>query len=54
MQIQEGYKLRAIDTGFIVFNAWPYPNVMGVMDALGVESTPTEISFSVSSQRTGF
>lgn len=53
MQIQEGNKLLAIDTGFIVFNDWTYPNFIRLMDELGVASSPTEMSFSVSCQRTG-
>ncbi len=36
-----------IDTGFIVFNDWTYPNFIRLMDQLGVESRPTEMSFSV-------
>ena len=37
----------AIDTGFIVFNDWTYPKFIELMDELGVESSPTEMSFSV-------
>ncbi|MGO4891365.1 NAD(P)/FAD-dependent oxidoreductase [Flavobacterium sp. W21_SRS_FM6] len=37
----------AIDTGFIVFNDWTYPNFIKLMDKLGVKSQPTEMSFSV-------
>ncbi|MEL0624704.1 FAD-dependent oxidoreductase [Marinomonas arenicola] len=53
MQIPEGQQLRAIDTGFIVFNDWTYPYFIRLMDELGVASTPTEMSFSVSCQNTG-
>lgn len=53
VQVQEGQKQRAIDTGFIVFNDWTYPHFIRLMDELGVLSTPTEMSFSVSCKRTG-
>ena len=43
----------AIDTGFIVFNDWTYPNFIRLMDEVGVSSKPTEMSFSVSCQLTG-
>ena len=53
MQVPEGNSQRAIDTGFIVFNDWTYPNFIRLMDELGVASSPTEMSFSVSCQNTG-
>jgi predicted NAD/FAD-binding protein len=37
----------AIDTGFIVFNDWTYPNFIKLMDKIGVQSQATEMSFSV-------
>ena len=43
----------AIDTGFIVYNDWTYPNFIKLMDRLGIESQPTEMSFSVSCRNTG-
>ena len=43
----------AIDTGFIVYNDWTYPNFIELMDELGVDSQPTEMSFSVRCESTG-
>jgi predicted NAD/FAD-binding protein len=37
----------AIDTGFIVFNDWTYPNFIKLMDKISVQSQATEMSFSV-------
>lgn len=40
-------KAYAIDTGFIVFNDWTYPNFNKLMNILGVNAQATEMSFSV-------
>ncbi|MBR7888874.1 FAD-dependent oxidoreductase [Marinomonas sp. A79] len=53
IEVPEGASTRNIDTGFIVFNDWTYPNFIRLMDELGVKSRDTEMSFSVSCQRTG-
>ncbi|BFM50440.1 FAD-dependent oxidoreductase [Marinomonas sp. THO17] len=53
VEVQEAGRILAIDTGFIVFNDWTYPNFIRLMDEIGVPSRPTEMSFSVSCQRTG-
>lgn len=43
----------AIDTGFIVFNDWTYPNFIRLLGQVGVAFKPTEMSFSVSDPSSG-
>ena len=43
----------AIDTGFIVFNDRTYPRFLALLDKIGIDRQPTEMSFSVQNQRTG-
>ena len=40
-----------VDTGFIVFNQENYPNLIRLLDQLGVESQPTRMGFSVQSEK---
>lgn len=46
-------KPYAVDTGFIVYNDWTYPNFIKLMDKLGVESQASSMSFSVKCEKTG-
>jgi predicted NAD/FAD-binding protein len=51
--VQLGGESYAVDTGFIVFNDWTYPNFIRLMELLGVASQPTTMSFSVHDPRSG-
>lgn len=48
-----GGETFAIDTGFIVFNDWTYPNFIALLEELGIESQPSQMSFSVRCAGTG-
>lgn len=53
VDVQIDGRHHAIDTGFIVFNDWTYPNFIRLLSQLGVAFKPTEMSFSVHDPRTG-
>lgn len=45
--------LLNIDTGFIVFNDWTYPNFIKMLNETGVESQVSDMSFSIKCEKTG-
>jgi predicted NAD/FAD-binding protein len=53
VEVEVGGRCYAVDTGFIVFNDWTYPNFIDLLEQLGVASQTTRMSFSVRCERTG-
>ena len=53
VDIEHAGRDYAIDTGFIVYNDWTYPQFIELIEALGVETKPTEMSFSVRCDNSG-
>ncbi len=53
LDVTIGGQSYPVDTGFIVFNDWTYPNFIRLLDRLGVESRASTMSFSVACDQTG-
>ncbi|HAN67278.1 MAG TPA: FAD-dependent oxidoreductase [Halieaceae bacterium] len=53
VDVKLGTRRYAVDTGFIVYNDWTYPNFIALLDELGVSSRPTEMGFSVNDIESG-
>jgi len=44
---------QQVDTGFIVYNDWTYPNFIKLMQEIGVQGRASEMSFSVTCESSG-
>lgn len=53
VDVKEGDRSVAVDTGFIVFNYRTYPNLVKLFEKLKVDVKPTNMSFSVQDRASG-
>jgi predicted NAD/FAD-binding protein len=53
VDVELGGDRYRVDTGFIVFNEKTYPNFCKLLERLDVTSRPSDMSFSVSCEKTG-
>ncbi|KPQ30115.1 MAG: putative NAD/FAD-binding protein [Marinobacter excellens HL-55] len=52
-EVEAGGRTWPVNTGFIVYNDWTYPNFIKLMDRLGVKSEVSSMSFSVDCHSSG-
>ena len=53
VDVEEDDRIVAVDTGFIVFNDWTYPNFIALLRNLGVAWQASNMSFSLQCEKTG-
>ncbi len=53
VQVREADREFGVDTGFMVFNDWTYPNFVKLLKRLDIPSQPSCMSFSVRCDRSG-
>jgi predicted NAD/FAD-binding protein len=53
VDVEHAGRTYAVDTGFIVFNDWTYPNFIELLDELKVPWQPSDMSFSVRCEKSG-